>query len=103
MGEDGHTASLFPGEVLQEQNRWVQAYYLPAQQMHRITLTAPVINAARKIVFLVFGEKKAEALQQVLEGPYRPEHYPAQLIKPQAGEPIWLVGRAAASRLNGVR
>lgn len=101
MGDDGHTASLFPGtEVLHEQSHWVQAYYLEAQQMYRITLTAPFINRARTIVFITFGEKKAKALQQVLEGPYQPEQYPAQLIKPLQGKVVWLVGKAAASKLT---
>lgn len=101
LGDDGHVASMFPGtDVLQEQERWVQAYYLPAQEMFRITLTAPIINAARKVLFLTFGEKKAEALRQVLEGPYRPEQYPAQLIKPGHGTIAWLVGKGAASKLS---
>ena len=101
MGDDGHTASLFPGTaVVHEQSRWVQAYYLDSQDMYRITLTAPLINRARKIVFLTFGANKAEALHQVLEGKHDPDKYPAQLIKPQDGELIWLVGNAAASKLS---
>lgn len=102
MGDDGHTASLFPGtEVVHEESNWVQAYYLAPQEMYRITLTAPLINLSRKIVFLTFGEKKAEALHEVLEGAYNPEKYPAQLIKPTHGEVVWLIGEAAASRLSG--
>lgn len=102
LGDDGHVASMFPGtDVLQEQERWVEAYYLEEQEMYRITLTTPVLNAARKVLFLTFGEKKAKALQQVLEGPYNPEQYPAQLIKPGQGKLEWLVGKAAASRLSG--
>jgi 6-phosphogluconolactonase len=101
MGDDGHTASLFPGtEVVHEQSSWVKAYYLASQEMYRITLTAPLINAARTIVFLTFGEKKAAALQQVLEGAYQPEKYPAQLIKPRQGTLVWLVGKGAASQLS---
>ncbi len=100
MGDDGHTASLFPEtKVLHEQNRLVMAYYLPSQSMYRITLTAPCINAAKKIIFLVFGEKKAPALHQVLEGAYNPTEYPAQLIKPKNGEVFWLVDELAAQRL----
>ncbi len=102
MGDDGHAASLFPGtEVLHEKWRWVVAYYLAPQEMYRITLTAPFINRARKIIFLTFGEKKAAALHAVLEGDYKPEKYPSQLIKPQQGELVWLVGKGAASRLSG--
>ena len=101
MGDDGHTASLFPyTEVLEETEHWVKAYYLAPQQMHRITLTAPCINRARKILFLTFGEKKRNALYQVLQGTPNPEKYPAQLIKPAEGEVIWLVGKSAAQELK---
>lgn len=101
MGDDGHTASLFPGtEVLQEKEKLVDAYYLEPQEMHRITLTAPCINQARKIAFLAFGEKKADALYEVLEGERNPEKYPSQLIQAQNGETIWFVDEAAAKRLS---
>lgn len=101
MGDDGHTASLFPGtEVLREDSRWVWAYYLTPQSMYRITLTAPLINQAHKIVFLTFGANKAPALYEVLEGNPNPEQYPSQLIQPQHGEVHWLVDEAAASRLT---
>ena len=101
MGDDGHTASLFPGTaVLQEQVRWVQAYYLEPQQMHRITLTAPCLNKSKKIVFLTFGEKKAEALYEVQEGERNFQKYPSQLINPANGETIWLVDAAAAAKLS---
>jgi len=104
MGDDGHTASLFPGtEVLNEQTRWVQAYYLAPQQMYRVTLTAPLINKARRIVVLAFGGKKAPALYNVLEGPYNPATYPAQLLKPVQGELIWLVDEAATIMLDEAR
>ncbi len=103
MGDDGHTASLFPGtDVLHEQKRLVRAYYLLPQSMHRITLTAPCINAAKKIIFLVFGEKKALALHEVLEGESHPDRYPAQLIKPLDGELLWLLDELATQRLKAV-
>ncbi|AHM62834.1 6-phosphogluconolactonase [Flammeovirgaceae bacterium 311] len=101
MGDDGHTASLFPGtDVLQEKSRWVQAYYLEPQKMYRITLTAPSINKASKIIFLTFGEKKADALYEVLKGEHNPQQYPSQLIDPPNGEVLWLVGKAAAQKLG---
>ena len=104
MGEDGHTASLFPGtEVLHEQKRLVKAHYLAPQSMNRITLTAACINAAKKVVFLVYGEKKANALHEVLEGCYNPTKYPAQLVKPTNGEVIWLVDNLAASKLSALK
>lgn len=100
MGEDGHTASLFPGtNVLQEKSKWVEAYYLDAQDMYRITLTAPVINQARNIVVMVYGANKANALHEVLEGDQDITKYPAQLINPQNGTTFWLVDEAAASHL----
>ena len=97
MGDDGHTASLFPGEaVLNEQTKWVSAYRLESQNMHRITLTAPIINKAEKIVVVAFGEKKAHALNEVLNGEYNPNMYPMQLIKPVSGELLFLVDKNAA-------
>ncbi|MTH15601.1 6-phosphogluconolactonase [Flavobacterium sp. LC2016-01] len=97
MGDDGHTASLFPGEaVLEEQNKWVDAYYLAPQKMHRITLTAPLINKAEKIVVVAFGEKKINALKEVTTGAYNPTLYPMQLIKPVSGELLFLVDKVAA-------
>ncbi|WP_343617027.1 6-phosphogluconolactonase [Flavobacterium sp.] len=97
MGDDGHTASLFPGEeVLKEETKWVDAYFLAPQNMHRITLTAPLINKAEKIVVVAFGEKKAPALKEVTKGEYNPTTYPMQLIKPVSGELLFLVDKAAA-------
>ncbi|TPG45277.1 6-phosphogluconolactonase [Flavobacterium pectinovorum] len=97
MGDDGHTASLFPGQaVLEEQNKWVSAYYLEPQKMHRITLTAPLINKAEKIIVVAFGEKKAPALKEVTTGEYNPVTYPMQLIKPVSGELLFLVDKSAA-------
>jgi 6-phosphogluconolactonase len=103
MGDDGHTASLFPHtEVLNEEAAWVKAYYLDPQQMYRITLTAPIINRAKNIVFLVNGEKKAPALREVLEGERNPKQYPAQVISPGDGRLFWLVDKAAASELTNI-
>ena len=101
MGEDGHTASLFPEtEVLQEKEKLVSSLYLPSQSIHRITMTAPLINQASQVIMLVFGKKKAETLQQVLKGPYQPEHLPVQLIQPENGEQTWLIDEEAASHLE---
>lgn len=101
MGQDGHTASLFPGTVaLDETENWVTAYYLEQQQMYRITLTAPFLNRARKLLVIAFGETKAEALKEVLEGPYNPRIYPAQLLAPSQGELLFLVDKKAAKYLK---
>ncbi|MEZ7497930.1 6-phosphogluconolactonase [Flavobacterium sp. Arc3] len=96
MGDDGHTASLFPGQaVLQERDKWVSAYYLESQSMFRITLTAAIINRAKQIVVVTFGENKAHALNEVLYGDYNPEKYPTQLIKPLDGKLLFLTDQAA--------
>lgn len=100
MGDDGHTASLFPGtEVLHERKKWVDAYYLEPQSMFRITLTEPLLNKAKKNVVLAFGANKAHAFTEVISGARNPEKYPSQLLKPVSGELIWLVDEAAAAGL----
>jgi len=87
MGDDGHTASLFPGEnILDEHTKWVDAYYLKPQEMFRITLTASIINKAENILVVTFGESKKHALNEVLNGEYNPQLYPLQLIKPEKNE-----------------
>lgn len=102
MGADGHTASLFPHtEALRETQRWVVRNHVPKLRADRLTLTAPAINGGSTILFLVAGDDKAPALQEVLEGPTDPERLPAQLIRPTDGHLVWLVDRAAASRLAG--
>jgi 6-phosphogluconolactonase len=99
MGTDGHTASLFPGSpALAEQRLWVRPNYVDKLKAHRLTLTLPVLNAAAEVIFLVAGEDKAGTLQQVLEGP--PGRFPAQDVRPRAGQLWWYVDQAAASRLS---
>jgi 6-phosphogluconolactonase len=101
MGDNGHTASLFPGlSAVHEQQRWVVAEEVPEVNMWRISLTPVVLNLAREVVFLVTGEAKASMLQQVLEGPYAPDERPAQIVRPTPGEVIWLVDAAAAGKLS---
>src|SRR5215471_5913347 len=101
MGDNGHTASLFPGlSAVHEQRRWVVAEDVPEVGMWRITLTPVVLNLGREVVFLVAGEGKANMLRQVLEGPYDPEERPAQIVRPAPGEVIWLVDAAAAAKLS---
>lgn len=100
MGSDGHTASIFPGtEVILEQKRFVVAYRVEKLNSYRITLTPLVLNNAACVVFLVTGQEKAEMLRVVLQGPYQPERFPAQLIRPTNGRLLWLVDQAAASML----
>jgi 6-phosphogluconolactonase len=101
MGDNGHTASLFPGLVaVREQQRWVVAENVPEVDMWRITLTPVVLNLGREVMFLVAGAAKASMLQQVLEGPYAPDERPAQIVRPAPGDVIWLVDAAAAEKLT---
>jgi 6-phosphogluconolactonase len=101
MGADGHTASLFPGtDAVHETTRLVAAPWVATLGTHRLTLTPPVLNAADRVVFLVTGSDKAEALAAVLEGPRQPDVYPSQAIAPRAGALVWLVDHAAAARLT---
>ncbi len=100
MGEDGHTASLFPGTAaISEKKAWVVANWIDRLNEYRITLTAPAINSAAQIMFLVTGGNKASRLAAVLNGPLQPDVLPAQLIKPERGELIWMVDKAAAANL----
>ena len=97
MGEDGHTASLFPGApALEETRERVVATTSPRAPKERITITPPVIEAAAHVVVLVSGEDKAEALARVLEGPLDEHALPAQLAR----RGLWIVDRAAASRFR---
>lgn len=101
LGDNAHTASLFPHTpVLQEQKALVSAVYPANDGAARITLTAPVINEASAISFFVYGESKAEAVKQVLEGQRNFEEYPAQLIHPEDGTVDWFLDKAASHLLN---
>jgi 6-phosphogluconolactonase len=100
LGADGHTASLFPWTAaLEVHDRWVVANPVPRLGTTRITLTLPVINAARAVIFLVAGEDKAEALREILEGDADPRAYPAKLVQPPGG-PEWMVDQSAALLLS---
>ena len=100
MGDDGHTASLFPGTTaLAEERAWVAANWVEKFQTWRITLTAPAINAARRVLFLVTGAAKAGRLREVLKGERDPARLPSQLISPHDGALEWFVDRAAAEKL----
>lgn len=101
MGENGHTASLFPGlPAVTETVRWVMAQYVEVVSMWRVTLTPVVINAADHVLFLVSGADKAETARRVLEGPVQPEVLPAQAIRPAHGQLLWLMDDGAAGRLG---
>ena len=102
LGDDGHTASLFPGKAaLEEQTAWVVASppgVLPPP-VDRVTLTFPVLNAARRVAFLVTGSKKAEVVKDVFAG----RDYPAARVRPTDGELTWLLDADAAAKLDQSR
>ena len=106
LGDDGHTASLFPGAAaLRVTDRWVASSppsVLPPP-VDRVTLTFPVFNAARQVIFLVSGANKAEAFADVYHGRASVEVRPAAGIRPASGHTVWLVDRAAAGSLSGKR
>jgi 6-phosphogluconolactonase len=96
MGPDGQTASLFPDTAaVQEQERSVVPVYVEKLDAWRVTLTLPVIDAVRRVVFLVSGEEKAHALARVYAGELRP----AAMVQPVVGKLSWLVDRQAAAQL----
>ena len=102
MGDDGHTASLFPDTAsLTEQTRWVIPSTSPQGTRARVTLTLGVINHASVVLFLVAGRNKAAVVRRVLEQrPGDPGPYPAALIRPETGRLLWYLDRAAASELT---
>ena len=101
LGDDGHTASLFPGlAAVTETQRWVFASYVEVTGKWRMSLTPPVINAARTVAFLVEGAGKADVLRRVLLGPRQPVVLPAQSVRPTERPAIWLLDVAAAARLD---
>ena len=104
LGEDGHTASCFPGTLgALPSDRLTAAHYVPQVKMQRITFTPRLLNAARHVIFLVSGAGKAAVLQRVLHGPCQPDVLPAQIVAPHPGDLIWMIDEAAASGLSARR
>ena len=100
MGENGHTASLFPGaSTLREQKHWVLPVHLEPPQLSRVTLSLPVLCNARDIIFLAAGRNKAAVLHEIVEDG-NPRGYPAGLVQPGGGKLTWMVDRDAASLLG---
>jgi 6-phosphogluconolactonase len=100
VGPDAHVASLFPfSEPLHERDRTVTTnLHLPLGEP-RITLTLPVLNAARQVEMIVVGRSKADVVWTVLRGPLDPFRFPAQLLRPADGAVAWTMDAAAAARL----
>ena len=105
MGNEGHTLSLFPGtKALHQQKRLAVRNWIGKLYTERITLTAPVVNQAALVIFMVTGADKALALKGVLEGPCEPEQLPSQMIEPRSGKLLWLIDTAAGGMLaTGIR
>ncbi len=98
VGTDGHTASLFPGKpVLGETKRWAVGYPVDEARGGRVTLTLPLLNAARMTVVLAEGAVKARILRDVLEGKSQPPKYPVQYLRPTAGRLIFMLDATAAA------
>jgi len=98
LGDDGHTASLFPGtEVLIETDRLVKEVYVPKLSTYRVTFTLPLINMAANILFMVTGNNKAEILKHIITD--AANTYPAQMISPVTGNLNWYTDKAAGRLL----
>ncbi len=99
IGEDGHTASLFPGtDVIDEKERWVKEVYVEKLDTHRITLTFPVINRAKNVIFLVAGASKAEIVKQIYNR--TDTTFPAARVVPENGEIVYFLDREAGCKVE---
>ncbi len=100
LGDDGHTASLFPStEILNETQRSAAEVFVPKFDAWRVSLTYPVLNHAKQILFLVAGKSKAEVVKQILENPKPQMHLPASVVSPVGGMLIWFLDSSAAAML----
>ena len=101
MGDDGHTASLFPHTAaLEVDNKLVVANEVPQKQTLRMTFTYPCINQAHSICFFVLGKNKADILKDVLKGPYIPLEHPSQKIGTDKHKALWIVDQSASTQLE---
>jgi 6-phosphogluconolactonase len=100
IGDDGHTASLFPGTAaLDVDDRWFVANWVPGKEAWRLTATLPLLHAARDLIFLASGSNKAAALERILVTDDQPDP-PARLVMGGAADVTWLIDRAAAADLG---
>jgi 6-phosphogluconolactonase len=100
MGDDGHTASLFPHtEALHIEDRLVVPNFIPQKNCWRLTLTYPGIQSSRHIALYVIGAGKAEMLHSILQGPYTPDNLPAQRVGESSHRALWIADKDAASKL----
>ena len=100
LGPDGHTASLFPGSsALDEERESVAAVDAPGLQEQRVTLTLPVINNAREVMFLVSGLNKASIVRDVFAMGRPARNLTATMVKPERGDLVWMLDAGAASQI----
>ena len=100
MGDDGHTASLFPHtKALYETTRWVVANYVPQKETWRMSFTYTLINQSEEICLYVMGKNKADILEKVLFGDEQPEQFPSQKVGSEKNKALWIADKAASSRL----
>ena len=101
LGDNAHTLSLFPeSSLIKEKEKWVSSFYLKKENIYRITLTPPVVNASACVAFLVSGKSKSAALYNVFNQQHEPMLYPAQIIQPFNDELYWWVDEDAASMIK---
>jgi 6-phosphogluconolactonase len=101
IGEDGHTASLFPGtDAVLEKEAFVMSTFVQQFKSWRVTLTVPILNAAHEIIFLAMGKKKASIIQRILEKNTPDIKLPATLIQPPQGTLCWIIDEEAGSELK---
>ena len=101
VGDDGHTASLFPGtDVIEEQHQLVEAVFVPKFGAWRVTLTLPVLNAAKEIMFLVSGNAKSEIVRRVMSIEKSTKELPVTLVNPNGGRVYWMLDSEAASLID---
>ena len=99
LGEDGHTASLFPGsDALRETQRLVVANYVAKFNTHRLTLTLPVLNHGATVIFLVAGANKAPVAKEILRADGQAPRFPAEQVQPLDGQLVWLLTEDAAPK-----
>ena len=104
LGEDGHTASLFPGSsILRERDALVLPAFHERSETWRVTMTLPLINAARKVVFVVAGKEKAKVMFRISQVREPSDDLPASLVRPTKGKLVWMIDRKAASELSPFR
>lgn len=100
LGDNAHTASLFPfTPILHESEASVKVVFLPDQLLYRVSFTAPLINMAHRVAFLVYGAAKAFAVKNVIEGVEDSLHFPAQMIHPGDGALDWFLDTTAAAKI----